>query len=157
MFEYIPYILFFIMLIILIIYIYIRLKFGFWALQPVFHIYDIGYVFFPPGIINHALPEQNKYTNFKNINTILYLELSDVKKTQFVNFIKLHYLQNKDNIFSPSAQNVLPYFNSHGDKSFVSFYTEDKLMVDLKKGTNVPDKKLIGIMSSRPVHIFINN
>ena len=90
MFEYIPYILFFIVLIILIIYIYIRLKFGFWALQPVFHIYDIGYVFFPPGIITHTLPTQNKYTNFKNINTILYSELSDVKKTQFVNFIKLH-------------------------------------------------------------------
>lgn len=157
MFEYIPYILFFIVLIILIIYIYIRLKFGFWALQPVFHIYDIGYLFFPPGIITHTLPTQNKYTNFKNINTILYSELSDVKKTQFVNFIKLHYLQNKDNIFSPSSKNVLPYFNSHSDKSFISFYTEDKIIIDLKKGTNIPDTKIIGIMSSRPIHIFINN
>ena len=66
-------------------------------------------------------------------------------------------MQNKDNIFAPTSDNVLPYFTSHSDKSFVSFYTEDKLIIDLKKGTNVPDKKIIGIMSSRPIHIFINN
>jgi hypothetical protein len=157
MFEYLAYILFFSTLIVILIYIYIRLKFGFWALQPVFHIYDIHYIFSPPGIIIHYLPEKNKYTNFKNIETILYSELSDIKKTNFVNFIKLHYLQNKDNIFSPLSENVLPYFNSHSDKSFISFYNEDRLIFDLKKGTNIPDKKTIGIMSSRPIHIFINN
>jgi hypothetical protein len=157
MFEYLSYILFFTSILVVSIYIYIRLKFGFWALQPVFHIYDIGYMFLSPGIINHHLPEKNKYTNFKNIETILYSELSDIKKNQFVNFIKLNYLQNKDNIFSPSSENVIPYFNSHNDKSFISFYNEEKTMVDLKKGTTVTDDKIIGIMSSRPIHIFINN
>ena len=67
MLEHISYILFFGILIIIIIYVYIRLKFGFWALQPVFHIYDIGYMLKAPGIINDNLPEKNKYINFKNI------------------------------------------------------------------------------------------
>ena len=43
MLEYLSYILFFSVLIAFLIYIYIRVKFGFWAIQPVFHIYDIGY------------------------------------------------------------------------------------------------------------------
>jgi len=62
-------ILFIIVVLLFLIYGYLRAKFGFWALQPVFHIYDIGYFFYKPGIVQHELPEKNKYTNFKNIET----------------------------------------------------------------------------------------
>ena len=136
---------------------FIRVKFGFWALQPVFHVYNLTYLIWPPGIINHALPEKNKYTNFKNIETIVYNELSDLKINKFVNFVKIHYLQNKDNTYSPKKKNILPYFNGHNTKSFFSFYTEDTLFQDLKKGTMIEDKKLIGIITGRPIHISINN
>jgi hypothetical protein len=157
MLENISYILFFSTLIIIIIFIYIRLKYGFWAIQPVFHIYDIGYMIKSPGIINDFLPEKNKYTNFKNIDTIVFSELTSLQLQRFINLIKSNYLQNKDNIFSPQSENILPYFNSHNDKSFVSLYNEDNLMVDLKKGTMITDKKVIGAMTSRPIYIVINN
>ena len=136
---------------------FIRVKFGFWALQPVFHVYNLTYLIWPPGIINHALPEKKKYTKFKNIETIVYNELSDLKINKFVNFVKIHYLQNKDNTYSPKKKNILPYFNGHNTKSFFSFYTEDTLFQDLKKGTMIEDKKLIGIITGRPIHISINN
>jgi predicted GNAT family acetyltransferase len=110
----------------------------------------------PPGIINHDLPEKNKYTNFKNIETILYTELSDIKINKFINFIKLHYLQNKDNIFSPKKNNILPYFSSHNTKSFFTIYNEDIIMNDLKKGTMIEDKQIISVITSRPIHIEIN-
>jgi GNAT superfamily N-acetyltransferase len=111
----------------------------------------------PPGIINHDLPKKNKYTNFKNIETIIYNEVTDLQKKRMTNFIKLNYLQNKDNVFSPKDENISPYFKSHNDKSFVSFYTEEIYIDNLKKGTTINDKKIIGIMTSRPVHIQINN
>jgi GNAT superfamily N-acetyltransferase len=136
---------------------YIRVKFGFWALQPVFHVYNLTYFIWPPGIINHDLPETNKFTNFKNIETIVYSELSDLKINKFVNFVKIHYLQNKENTYSPKKKNIIPYFNSHNSKSFFSFYTEDTLFHDLKKGTMIEDKKLLGIITGRPVHITINS
>ena len=136
---------------------YIRVKFGFWALQPVFHVYNLTYFIWPPGIINHNLPETNKFTNFKNIETIIYSELSDLKINKFVNFVKIHYLQNKENTYSPKKKNIIPYFNSHNLKSFFSFYTEDTLFHDLKKGTMIEDKKLLGIITGRPIHISINN
>ena len=151
----------YILLVITLIWIfvmgYIRVKFGFWALQPVFHVYNLTYMIWPPGIINHDLPEKNKYTNFKNIETILYTELSELKINKFVNFVKNHYLQNKDNIYTPKKQNILPYFNGHNTKSFFSFYTEDTIIHDLKKGTMFDDKKIIGIITGRPIHICINN
>ena len=157
MLENISYILFFGILIIVIVHIFIRLKFGFWAVQPVFHIYDIGYMIKAPGIINEYMPEKNKYTNFKNIETILFSELSSLQIQRFVNLIKTNYLQNKDNIFSPQSENIIPYFNGHNDKSFVSFFNEDNYMIDLKKGTTITDKKIIGAMTSRVVYVVINN
>ena len=126
MLEHLSYILFFGILIILLIYAYIRLKFGFWAIQPVFHVYDISYMFKAPGIIDDSLPPKNKYTNFKDIETIIYSELTNIQVQRFVNLIKAHYLQNKDNIFSPHSNNITPYFYGHNDKSFVSFYRYGK-------------------------------
>ena len=157
MIEYLSYILFFTFLIFFIIYIYIRLKYGFWVVQPVFHVYDFIYMLKPPGIINHHLPEKNKYTNFKNVDTTIFEEVSKIKQSRFVNFIRNNYLQNNENVFSPKSENIIPYFNGHNTKSFISFYNEENLMIDLKKGNMVEDKKIIGIMSSRPIHITINN
>jgi hypothetical protein len=157
MLEYLSYILFFGVLFILLIYIYIRIKFGFWAIQPVFHIYDFGYMWKPPGIIQESLPEKNKYTNFKDIETIVYSELTSLQIKRFINLIKKDYLQNKDNIFSPNPENITSYFYGHNDKSFVSFYLEDHSMIDLKKGTIITDRKVVGAMTSRPLHIVINN
>jgi hypothetical protein len=157
MLEYLSYILFFGLLIIFIIYIYIKVKFGFWVIQPVFHIYDIGYMINSPGIINENLPEKNKYTNFKNIETYLFSELSSIQIQRMVNLIRVNFLQNKDNIFSPQVENIIPYLSGHNDKSFVSFYNEDHYMMDLKKGTTSTDKKIIGVMTTRPIYVFINN
>ena len=92
------YIIIILFLIIMLAMAYIKYKFGFWASQPVFHIYDLAYVMYPPGIINHGLPDKNKYTNFANIETIEFVQLSELKTTQLVNFIKTNYLRNKDNL-----------------------------------------------------------
>jgi GNAT superfamily N-acetyltransferase len=149
--------LFLFVFIFLCIYIYIKLKYGFWVSQPVFHIYDIGYMLFIPGIINHLLPEKNKYTNFKNINTFIFSELTSIQTQRFIHLIRTNYLENKDNIFSPKSENIIPYLSSHNDKTFISFYNEDYFLLDIKKGTTITDKKLVGIITSRPINIFINN
>jgi hypothetical protein len=96
-----------------------------------------------PGIINDSLPSKNKYTNFKDITTIIYSELTEIQLQRFANLIKAHYLQNKDNIFSPQSNNITPYFYGHNNKSFVSFYNEDNHMIDLKNNTTIKDKKVI--------------
>ena len=158
--EYLPYILLIIIIIILFIYGYIRIKYGFWAIQPVFHVYNLSYMIFPPGIINHELPIKNKYTNFKNIDTIIFDKLTKLKAAKFINFIKSNYLQNNDNVFSPKSGNIVPYFKGHNTFSFVSFYTEDSILVDLTQKSSVPDiiqdKKIVGVMTSRPLYISIN-
>ena len=157
MLEYLSYILFFTVLVLFIIYIYIRLKYGFWVVQPVFHVYDVGYMLKPPGIIEHGLPSKNKYTNFKDVDTIVFSNLTTLQKQRFINLIKTHYLRNKDNIFSPQTENIVPYFIGHNDKSFVSFYYQDNILVNTKDGNLISDRKIVGAMTSRSVNIAINN
>ena len=76
----------------------------------------------PPGIIDHGLPSKNKYTNFKNIETIPFSKLSELKRNEFTKFIRFHYFREKNNYFSPDNQNIIPYFKNHFTLSFISFY-----------------------------------
>ena len=155
--EWVPYFFIVLFIIILFIYSYIRIKYGFWVSQPVFHIYNFSYYLYPPGIINHYLPEKNKYTNFQNIETLEFSKLSDIKTNQFVNFVNVNYFQKKDNHFSPKRENIVPYFTGHKTKSLISFYIEDTLILDTKNGGTIEDKKILGVMTTRPIHVSIFN
>ena len=146
-----------IFVIFLLMFIYIRIKFRFWALQPVHHVYDMFYYFFPPGIINFSLPEKNRYCNFKDIETLDFQYLEDFKREKFVNFINKHFLRNNENIFSPKKENIIPYFTSHNTSCFFSFYYNNEPLVENKTNETVLNKRIIGVMTTKPVNIFINN
>jgi len=126
-------------------------------IQPVFHFYDFGYMISPPGIIQHSLPEKNKYTNFKNIETVVFQNSTPIERQRFLHLIEEHYLKNKDNVFLPKMTNVEPYFSAHNDKSFLSFYYEEVNRIHAKTGRIITDKKPVGVMTSRPIHVTIHN
>lgn len=150
---------FFIVLCIILFFfiLYVRNKFKFWTMQPVFHIYDISYYFFPPGIIEHGIPEKNKYCNFKNVETIPFSKISDLKVNKAIRFIEKNYLKNKENKFVPKKENFIPYFTGHNCECFCTTYSQDELVMDTKTGDSIETKKIISVMASRPLHIFINN
>lgn len=145
------------LLLFILFLIYIRVKYGFWVSQPVFHIYDFSYYWFPPGIIRYDLPGKNKYTNFKDTQTVITAELTEPQKSKFISFVQQHYLKNGDNIFQPELSNVVPYYDTAFKyPSFFTFYWEKNLLSDLKKGTIAEDNKMIGSIAGRPIHIRIH-
>jgi hypothetical protein len=136
---------------------YIKLAFPFWAIQPVFHFYDIHYFFYSPQVIMTKLPEKNKFVNLNNIVTKQFSELTKYEITDFTLFICMHYLQNKENKYQPKNENIVPYFSGHNSKTFVSRYFKTELLLDRKTQRTIQQSKLIGIITSRPIHIRINN
>lgn len=146
-----------IIFIIILFFIYIRLRFPFWAQQPVFHFYDIYYWFVNVGIIRKELPEKNRYTNFKNIETTAMENVKDPLMKQFVSFIQIHYLRNKENTFSPKKDNIVPYFTGHNAATFLSIYWEPEILVDNKTGKTIEDKSIVAVMTSRPLTVTIYN
>jgi ribosomal protein S18 acetylase RimI-like enzyme len=142
--------------IIIFFLLYIKLKHRFWAGQPVFHFYDLYYYFFNTGIIRHELPKKNKYTNFTKIEFKTFMTMLPKQKKQFLFLIQNNYLKNKDNVFYPQWNNIVSYFMGHSHPSFVSFYYEPVLLEDTKNQTFIDDKKLVGVMTSRPLYVTIN-
>lgn len=137
--------------------IYIRVKHRFWSIQPVYHFYDIYYWIINKGIIRHQLPEKNKYTNFKQIETVYFDKLRNSYINDFSLLIKLHYLRNKKVKYNPDKNNIIPYFVGHSHKCFWSFYWEDDILIDNKTNKMIEGKKLIGAITSRPLNVLINN
>jgi len=151
------YILVFIILSIILFFIYVRLKYRFWALQPVFHFYDVYYWFINVGVIRKELPEMNKYVSLKKIKTVEYENVDELTKKQIITLIRLNYLRNKENKFDPKMENVVPYFIGHSSKTFWSYFVEPELLIDNKTGKTIYENKIIGVITGRPLHVSINS
>jgi len=151
------YILFFFILCIIVFFMFVRLKYKFWALQPVFHFYDLYYWFVNVGIIHKELPGKNKYVNLKKIVTKEYEQIDELTKKQIITLIQLHYFINNENKYDPKKENVIPYFIGHNTKTFWSYFLEPELLIDNKTGKTIEENKIIGIITSRPLHVKINS
>ena len=154
--NHVLYLILFVFSLLLLIYMIIRLRYGFWYHQPVFHAYDFRYYIFPPGIIEHDLPEINRYTNLSDIETITFTDDKkhddDDKLDKFIDLIQKNYLKNKDNIFAPKKENIVGYFKGHNESCFFSYFNNEYTTADLKKNT-----RPIAVMTTRPLHVMILN
>jgi GNAT superfamily N-acetyltransferase len=155
----IKYIFLIIIVITIIILLYFRVKFRFWAKQPVFHIYDVWYYFFPCGIIQLDLPSrEEKYNNFKDIDTIKFDELSNINKNKFVFFIQNHFLRSRELNYRPKKENIFPYLTGlDGGSVFLSLYRKKNMLMDTTLQKVKEDEKIIGTILSYPVQIIFNN
>ena len=151
------YILLFMILCIILFFMYIRLKYKFWALQPVFHFYDLHYWFVNKGIISKELPEKNMYVNLKKIKTKEFEYIDELTKKQLITLIRLNYFTQNENKYDPKQENIVPYFIGHNSKTYWSYFLEPELLIDNKTGKTIEENKLIGIITSRPLHVQINS
>jgi len=71
--------------------------------------------------------------------------------------IGLNYLRNKENTFSPKKENIVPYFVGHNSKTFWTYFAEPDILIDNKTGSTIEETKIVGIITSRPLHVKINN
>lgn len=148
----------YLLLIFFILYIickvYIRIKYKFWAYQPVFHYYDLWYWISQKGIINKELPETNKFCNFLNISTKDFSELDENTLKDIIGLIRTHYYRNKYADYLPTLSSFSSYFIGNNDKTFISLYYDSTIIVD-KDLSTIPDKQLLGTITSRPVNITL--
>ena len=66
-----------IIIFLFLVKLFIKIKFKFWAEQPVFHYYNLFYWLSSNRIINNNLPIANKYCNFINIICKDYFEFNE--------------------------------------------------------------------------------
>ena len=135
-----------IIILIIVTYGYIKVKYRFWSMQPVFHVYNMLYWIRPPGLIDYQLPIQNRYVNRNNIS---FYDFSIVEQSTIdvsTKLIQEHYLKVKDAHYNPKVNNIVPYFQGHQDPCFLSTYVIKDLL---------GEKETIGTMTSRPLHVYL--
>jgi len=145
--------LYFPIVIVLLCFIYIiytRITYDiFWIQQPVFHKYNLSYYFSSPQLIQLEQPSKNKYTNFSDIETISFDKLEDPLWNKFLSMI-----QNKTGEVKQKTD-ILPVFNSVLERSYISFYNEHVVYENIEKGYYVDEKRPLGMITSRPLRMFI--
>lgn len=107
----------------LILFSYIKIKYRFWSTQPVFHIYNIWYLLFPPGIIQHSIPPPTKFYDH-SVHTTKFESLSTKKKALMCNLIQAHYLYDTKAKYTPKHRHILEYFTYNKPSAIISLYTD---------------------------------
>jgi len=144
-----------ILILILSISIAIRLKFQFWAIQPVFHIYDLHHWLFTNKVIDEELPKINKYVKMFDVETY------DVKKApreavvKSCKFLADNFLRSKYMDYIPKETDIMDYLNTTNGTAFLSIYGFPS---ELYTETGIiKDRDIEGVITSRPLHVQFRN
>ncbi len=154
-----------IILILVVRYLYICIKYPFWAHMPVYHTYDYHNFFSRTSREMQLFPYKNKFSNAIQIKTISYYELNDTYIKYFAELLQCFYIPADDILYTLVEKDVKSRFSGHFDTPFLSFYNEKNYVSTGKSSekqfdilsTNVeiqlfPEPK--GCIASYPVHTF---
>ena len=155
--DYLYYFFIVIIVIYILLFSYIKLKYQFWNIQPVFHYYNFLYWFTSNRVINDELPSINKYCNMREIQTYKYTELSNLDKQYIINFLKNFFLRTNDVNYLPTINSFESNFQNHIHPSFISIYSNNTNLFDYKNNNNFNFKEIISVMTTRPLYITLYN
>lgn len=143
----------------LISFIYIKLRYPFWNLQPAFHSYDFWrYYTRRPFVVQPGFPLKTKYVDTK-VRTRPFLDISTEDLSKMADLLQCYYISSDKMLTLTDASNIHAELIGQSHPSFASFYEEDHYMLVPSKETdeivlsNVPDK--IGCMSSRAIRLYV--
>lgn len=141
----------------IVLFSYVKIKYHFWNIQPVFHYYNILYWITSNRIINEELPIVNKYCNMREIKTYNFNELTSIDKQYILNFLKNFFLRTKNVNYLPSITTFESNFENNVYPSFISIYSNDTCLFDYKKSNKIDFKEIISVMTTRPLYISLYN
>lgn len=161
-----------IIIVLYVVYVlYFKIKYPFWAKQPVFHFHNIKQWIYPSGVIykdgkfpinKYYVPYEVSVKRFddESINTI---------KPLFYELIRSHYMTSKDSSYKPSDEKINAYFIGHNNPCFISYINKPRISYNIENNDNDDNSDNTGIvdkivnddivcaLTSRPVHMYFND
>ena len=124
------YMLIFIILVLISIFVYIKLSFPFWNIQPVYHTYDFWRALYSKPFLIHnndyilrcAHKNTNKYHDLKQVKIIPFVDATDTQKQSFVNLLQCFLLPSENAVFVFNLENLETYLGGHMFSSYLSLY-----------------------------------
>ena len=126
LYENLPiYLLIFVILVLISIFVYIKLSFPFWNIQPVYHTYDFWRALYSRPFLVHKrflIRDTNKYHDLKQVKIIPFVDATDTQKQAFVNLLQCFLLPSENAVFVFNLENIESYFGGHMFSSYLSLY-----------------------------------
>ena len=152
------------------LFAYIRLKYPFWSIQPVYHTYDIRLFgqSDPIIILRKGDAVISKYTDKVHVSTKPFLDMDPKKIDEMIDLLQCHYIGSENVLNIMDRDTMTHYLTGHTYPAYVSLYLEDRFEVESKTKLLDNDPTMItstsqivnrpmviGLMTSRPIRIFV--
>ena len=108
----------------LLYFMYIKLKYPFWNLQPVFHKYDYLRCFQKKPYIVFDKVFSTKFIDTNHIKTFEYSQCEKKKIYKFIDFIQCNYMEEDNILILSDKKSYHSYFSGQKHPSYFSFYQE---------------------------------
>lgn len=164
-----------IIFLILGLFAYIRLRYPFWSIQPVYHTYDIRWFgsTAPIVVLRTGDAVVSKYTDKVHVSTKPFLDMAPEKIDEMIDLLQCHYIGSDRILNIIDRSTMTHYLTGHNYPAYVSLYLVDRLDIESKtpildngSGQAGPNNSayqivnrpmVVGAMTSRPVRIFVGS
>lgn len=135
------------------IFAYIKLRYPFWNLQPVYHTYDFWRMIYREPFFIYKKAISTKFVDLNSINTVIYEDATEDQKKSVVNLLQCYYLPSENTNFMFHLENLDSYMKAHLSCSYISLYNR----ISYKSNTESVIKESIGCITSRSGDLIIGN
>ena len=140
----------------LVLFAYIKIRYPFWNNQPVFHSYDYWRFFYSvPYIIYKYRPVKTKYCDFHQIETVSYVECSQLVKQNVINLLQCYYIPSEKILHTITEKEVDSILTGTNEPCYISTFNEKIIQKNGEQGTSIlVNPESIGCITSRPYKMF---
>ena len=150
------YILIGLILITISIFVYIKLAFPFWNVQPVYHVYDFWRCLYNRPFRIYPRFHSGVKTRFCKgdvVDIVPYVDASIEQKKAFVNLVQCYSSVNESVMCMFNLDNLDAYMNGHMYGSYLSFYKPKRIA--LGDGEILKEEKPTGCVASRSGELIV--
>ena len=109
---------------VLFVFAYIKIRYPFWNIQPVYHTYDYWRSWSrTPFVVYPYRPVKTKFCDVKNVKTVAYADCTPEQKKVALDLIQCYYLPTDRVLYSLGENDLDAIFTGGEKQAFVSYYT----------------------------------
>ena len=138
------------------IFIYIKLAFPFWNIQPVYHVYDFWRCLYSRPFRIYPRFHSGVKTRFCKgdvVDIVPYVDASIEQKKAFVNLVQCYSSVSESVMCMFHLDNLDAYMNGHMYGSYLSFYTD--VLYKRVDGEVIKEEKPRGCVASRSGELIV--
>jgi hypothetical protein len=109
----------------IVLFVYIKIRYPFWNIQPVFHTYDYWRYFYKePFIVYKFRPVKTKFCDFLQVQTKPYLECSQDEIKNMIDLLQCYYLASDRILHTITKDDMNAYMTGQLSTTYLSFFVE---------------------------------